>query len=81
MGLPVDKGKLLADRLKKIQNEIIRLMTTIPKETIEKIPMLEKAKLFEAVQEKYEATDDAAAGSEESGDVPAAPVAVAESDL
>ncbi len=67
-GPPIDKGEALAERLKRLQNKIIGCMTDLPEDVIETIPMMEKARLFEAINQKYEKGDDEAA-SNPAGDV------------
>jgi hypothetical protein len=53
----VAKGTVLAERLKKVQDVLISRMTNLPPDVVAKLPMMQKARLFEAIQVEVEADE------------------------
>lgn len=77
----VAKGEGHAARLKKLQDMIIEKMTDVPKDIIEKLPMGQKAKLFEAIRDELQDEDDVAVTQPESDQAKAEAAAVATQEL
>lgn len=65
----LDKGKAIAERVKKVRLMILCKLTDMPKDVAEKLPLGEQVKLLEALMEEISGDDDDVEDSaEEFGD-------------
>jgi hypothetical protein len=54
----LDRGKAVAERVKKVRLMILCKLTNMPKDVAEKLPLGEQVKLLEALQEEIAGDDD-----------------------